>query len=340
MENVGELVRRGLREVLGSLAEIGYNAEWQDIRASDMGAPHRRERIWIVAYAEQQTESPEINGRTIDRCKRQEMGIKHRAGGQDVADTRCKSERREEEFKPAYDQFNRCCPMQHGKENKRITPKNVPDNYGERCKEQYNGITEGARDFDGRDDRRKAEHSGWSTEPDVGMLVNGISVKLVGGLNYAGMESQKSGTESAPENGEMRVVRSNGEITETPSGHKKGNRNNNTVPDMSCKSGQIARDEKIKTDAEMCGVRKDIQSSRQPHSQNLQLRLSENPRERKRIEAVAWECEPAEIGRLATGVKNRVDRLKGLGNAIVPQIAELLFNQIKVMVTNEPRKAS
>jgi len=40
----------GLEGVLSSLAEIGYNAEWQDIRASDMGAPHRRERIWIVAY--------------------------------------------------------------------------------------------------------------------------------------------------------------------------------------------------------------------------------------------------------------------------------------------------
>ena len=50
MENVGMLIHRGLHEVLGSLAEIGYNAEWQDIRAEDMGAPHRRERIWIVAY--------------------------------------------------------------------------------------------------------------------------------------------------------------------------------------------------------------------------------------------------------------------------------------------------
>jgi DNA (cytosine-5)-methyltransferase 1 len=50
MENVGALTRRGLDRVLGSLAEIGYDAEWQDIRASDVGAPHRRERIWIVAY--------------------------------------------------------------------------------------------------------------------------------------------------------------------------------------------------------------------------------------------------------------------------------------------------
>jgi DNA-cytosine methyltransferase len=52
MENVGALVVRGLDRVLGSLAEIGYDAVWQDIRASDMGAPHRRERIWIVAYPE------------------------------------------------------------------------------------------------------------------------------------------------------------------------------------------------------------------------------------------------------------------------------------------------
>lgn len=50
IENVGALVGRGLDQVLRSLAEIGYDAEWQDIRASDVGAPHRRERIWIVAY--------------------------------------------------------------------------------------------------------------------------------------------------------------------------------------------------------------------------------------------------------------------------------------------------
>ena len=52
MENVGALTYRGLDAVLGSLSEVGYNAEWQDIRAEDVGAPHRRERIWIVAYSE------------------------------------------------------------------------------------------------------------------------------------------------------------------------------------------------------------------------------------------------------------------------------------------------
>ena len=50
IENVGAITYRGLDTVLANLAEIGMDAEWQDIRASDVGAPHRRERIWIVAY--------------------------------------------------------------------------------------------------------------------------------------------------------------------------------------------------------------------------------------------------------------------------------------------------
>jgi DNA (cytosine-5)-methyltransferase 1 len=50
IENVPALTIRGFDRVLCSLAEIGYNAEWLDIQAADVGAPHKRERLWIVAY--------------------------------------------------------------------------------------------------------------------------------------------------------------------------------------------------------------------------------------------------------------------------------------------------
>jgi DNA (cytosine-5)-methyltransferase 1 len=50
VENVSALLGRGLGTVLGDLAEIGYDAEWHCIPASHVGAPHRRDRIWIVAY--------------------------------------------------------------------------------------------------------------------------------------------------------------------------------------------------------------------------------------------------------------------------------------------------
>ena len=49
-ENVPALTHRGLDIVLGSLAQIGYDAEWQTISAAGVGAPHIRERVFIVAY--------------------------------------------------------------------------------------------------------------------------------------------------------------------------------------------------------------------------------------------------------------------------------------------------
>ena len=50
IENVAALTSRGLTVVLNDLAKAGYDAEWQCIQAKQVGAPHKRERIWIVAY--------------------------------------------------------------------------------------------------------------------------------------------------------------------------------------------------------------------------------------------------------------------------------------------------
>lgn len=50
VENVSALLGRGMDVVLGELSEIGYDAEWQVIPARTFGAPHRRERVFIVAY--------------------------------------------------------------------------------------------------------------------------------------------------------------------------------------------------------------------------------------------------------------------------------------------------
>jgi len=50
VENVSALLGRGLGEVLGDLAALGYDAEWHCIPASYVGAPHRRDRVWVVSY--------------------------------------------------------------------------------------------------------------------------------------------------------------------------------------------------------------------------------------------------------------------------------------------------
>lgn len=49
VENVAALLARGLDKVLGDLAALGYDAEWDCIPASAVGAPHRRDRLWIIA---------------------------------------------------------------------------------------------------------------------------------------------------------------------------------------------------------------------------------------------------------------------------------------------------
>lgn len=50
IENVTALAFRGLDRVLVDLAACGYDALWFPLRASDVGAPHLRERLFIVAY--------------------------------------------------------------------------------------------------------------------------------------------------------------------------------------------------------------------------------------------------------------------------------------------------
>ena len=50
VENSPILTSRGLDVVLGDLAALGFDAEWGVLSAADVGAPHRRERVWIVGH--------------------------------------------------------------------------------------------------------------------------------------------------------------------------------------------------------------------------------------------------------------------------------------------------
>ena len=74
LENVASLRGRGLGRVLGELSEIGYAAEWHCIPATYAGAPHQRDRIWIIAYAngieceEQRWPSPIQAKQSTARC--------------------------------------------------------------------------------------------------------------------------------------------------------------------------------------------------------------------------------------------------------------------------------
>jgi DNA (cytosine-5)-methyltransferase 1 len=88
VENVAALATRGLDAVLGTLSTLGYDAEWHVIPASAVGAPHRRERVWIVAYAHgrqvHRLRADARDGGTIP-SERQRREFRGGDGGEDVA---------------------------------------------------------------------------------------------------------------------------------------------------------------------------------------------------------------------------------------------------------------
>ena len=51
LENVRGHLSLGFKEVLGDLSKNGYDAKWRVVRASDVGAPHQRARLFIIAYS-------------------------------------------------------------------------------------------------------------------------------------------------------------------------------------------------------------------------------------------------------------------------------------------------
>lgn len=52
LENVRGHLSLGFKEVLSDLTKNGYDARWRVVRASDVGAPHQRARLFIIAYTQ------------------------------------------------------------------------------------------------------------------------------------------------------------------------------------------------------------------------------------------------------------------------------------------------
>jgi DNA (cytosine-5)-methyltransferase 1 len=77
VENSPALVTRGLGRVLGDLASLGYDCRWTVLGAADVGAPHQRDRFWLVAWGAD---------RDHERAERKIQDARHDACGADVAD--------------------------------------------------------------------------------------------------------------------------------------------------------------------------------------------------------------------------------------------------------------
>ncbi len=74
LENVRGHLSLGFKEVLKDLAKNGYDARWQIVRASDVGAPHQRARLFIVADSNRRGSQISAKGQITSQSKSASFG--------------------------------------------------------------------------------------------------------------------------------------------------------------------------------------------------------------------------------------------------------------------------
>jgi DNA (cytosine-5)-methyltransferase 1 len=163
VENSPMLVSRGLGVVLGDLAEMGFDARWGVLGAVHAGAPHKRERIWILATRWAHVHDSKSVGcsirKSVDDGKAAGEVNASRNSGENVADSSG-------------------IALEERQEWKRVRPQPV-------------GGREDVADPDmpGREEQRVAvpdgtEHSAaecgswWGVEPGMGRMADGVANRV------------------------------------------------------------------------------------------------------------------------------------------------------------------
>ena len=139
------------------------------------------------------------------------------------------------------------------------------------------------------------------------------------------LDSKETSTTENTNNGTMRALQENQQKNESPPPkHKISTKlSPNPLRGLPCKSSYVEGRQANKGNAKMCDLRKIVSPERQSSPQDVRERLFKRNRQKECNAPVVWEPEP-DIPRVSTGIPDRTNRLKALGNAVVPQIPEIL----------------
>jgi len=372
VENVRALTVRGLDAVLGSLADIGYDAEWQMLSAEAVGAPHRRDRIFIVAYLGgdaqrwsrtwksafggfsegQNSDADRTSANMANSASGQGDGRGRGvvaqtagargcldtapvAGGEDVANPQGQPERaglRKDEpgrkwwgrsgdgggertirhtnghGQPVMSIDDEASWVSGDDADSDIKRTQVQDSGGDAAKPEPGsyGRSGGLDEF-----KRTVGATQWAVEPDVGRVAHGVSFELVclGGLTDEQKHASEADTTTDGAIG-WRFLRSVWEHREIAATSPREYRRRvlDSVPEMPHGSSYEGWDvgARIEEKEDLRDLWESFYAKPFEESQDVQQRLLERIRQEKRPQALA----------------SRVDRLRGLGNAVVPQVAE------------------
>jgi len=168
LENVPAIRTRGLDQVIKAFSEIRYDCRWICLSAASVGAPHKRERWFLLAHAdgellrvERQRDS---QGKT-DFKKESKLDGGYRSladsasAGFQIGGSPGFTAGPTEKFSRVEPQFERCSSI-------------IPDAQGERS-------GPGARESSGsREQDNFMRKTWWKTEPNVGRVVDGSAFRV------------------------------------------------------------------------------------------------------------------------------------------------------------------
>jgi DNA (cytosine-5)-methyltransferase 1 len=154
VENSPMLTSRGLGRVLGDLAAMGYDAEWGVLGAHHVGAPHKRDRIWILANAVPSGQRREQReGQAKENAAMAYAPQLHSHGRNDNAGNSARGESVSESGNGSWSQI-----MAHATSAQR---------QGDQCTKRS-----------ASKHTNTCESSWWETEPDVGRVANGVASRV------------------------------------------------------------------------------------------------------------------------------------------------------------------
>ena len=160
VENSRLLVGRGAAVVIGDLTSMGYDASWCCVSASDVGAPHQRDRFWLVGYSVSNGWAAWRDDNAEHDRNQFNANGEHASQMADSNDAgQCSSQRHRENKREVRNHAGRCGQDVFDSKNERLQRWK----FSERVSTKHSAISSAGW---------------WLAEPDVGRVAHGVAARV------------------------------------------------------------------------------------------------------------------------------------------------------------------